>query len=59
MNKMVEVCCGSYYDCLQAYMGKADRVELNSALYMGGLTPSTFCFRVISNVPPQLSHTHL
>ncbi|MBU3144594.1 copper homeostasis protein CutC [Clostridium sp. CF012] len=37
---MVEVCCGSYYDCLQAYKGKADRVELNSALYMGGLTPS-------------------
>jgi copper homeostasis protein len=40
MNKVVEVCCGSYYDCLQAYKGKADRVELNSALYMGGLTPS-------------------
>ncbi|MGV8981490.1 copper homeostasis protein CutC [Clostridium sp.] len=40
MNKIVEVCCGSYYDCLQAYMGKADRVELNSALFMGGLTPS-------------------
>jgi copper homeostasis protein len=40
MNKIVEICCGSYYDCLQAYKGKADRVELNSALYMGGLTPS-------------------
>jgi copper homeostasis protein len=40
MNKILEVCCGSYYDCLQAYKGKADRVELNSALYMGGLTPS-------------------
>lgn len=40
MNKVVEICCGSYYDCLQAYKGKADRVELNSALYMGGLTPS-------------------
>jgi copper homeostasis protein len=40
MSKIVEVCCGSYYDCLQAYKGKADRVELNSALYMGGLTPS-------------------
>nr|WP_307487419.1 copper homeostasis protein CutC [Eubacterium multiforme] len=37
---MVEVCCGSYYDCLQAYKGNADRVELNSALYMGGLTPT-------------------
>lgn len=40
MNKIVEVCCGSYYDCLQAYKGKADRVELNTALFMGGLTPS-------------------
>lgn len=40
MNKVVEVCCGSYYDCVQAYKGRADRVELNSALYMGGLTPT-------------------
>lgn len=40
MNKIVEVCCGSYYDCLQAYKGKAARVELNSALHLGGLTPS-------------------
>lgn len=40
MNKIVEICCGSYYDCLQAHEGKADRVELNSALYMGGLTPT-------------------
>lgn len=40
MNNILEVCCGSYYDCLQAYSGKADRVELNNALYMGGLTPS-------------------
>lgn len=40
MDKIVEVCCGSYFDCVQAYKGKADRVELNSALYMGGLTPS-------------------
>lgn len=40
MKRIVEICCGSYYDCLQASKGKADRVELNSALYMGGLTPS-------------------
>lgn len=40
MSRIVEICCGSYYDCIQAYKGKADRVELNSALYMGGLTPS-------------------
>lgn len=37
---MVEVCAGSYQDCMAAYHGKADRVELNSALSVGGLTPS-------------------
>ena len=37
---IVEVSCGSYEDCYSSYLGKAQRVELNSALYMGGLTPS-------------------
>lgn len=37
---IVEVCCGSYYDAKQAFLGGADRVELNSALHLGGLTPS-------------------
>jgi Uncharacterized protein involved in copper resistance len=36
----VEVSCGSYEDCYNSYLGKAQRVELNSALYLGGLTPS-------------------
>ena len=36
----LEVCCGSYEDCINAYKGKAKRVELNSALFLGGLTPS-------------------
>lgn len=40
MKKEIEICCGSYYDCLQAMQGGAKRVELNSALHMGGLTPS-------------------
>lgn len=40
MNKVLEVCCGSYYDALQAEKGGAKRIELNSALHMGGLTPS-------------------
>lgn len=35
-----EVCAGSYQDCLAAEKGGADRVELNSALSVGGLTPS-------------------
>lgn len=37
---LLEVCCGSVEDVLQAYQGGADRVELNSCLFHGGLTPS-------------------
>lgn len=40
MKKVIEVCAGSYRDCLAAYRGGANRVELNSALSVGGLTPS-------------------
>lgn len=40
MKRIIEVCAGSYYDVVQAHLGGADRVELNSALHMGGLTPS-------------------
>jgi len=35
-----ELCCGSLDDVVQAYKGGADRVELSSALFLGGLTPS-------------------
>ena len=40
MEKIIEICCGSYEDALAAYRGGAKRIELNSALHMGGLTPS-------------------
>ncbi len=40
MEKIIEICCGSYEDALNAYHGGAKRIELNSALYLGGLTPS-------------------
>ncbi len=40
MERIVEICCGSYEDALNAYHGGAKRIELNSALYLGGLTPS-------------------
>lgn len=40
MNNLLEVCCGSFEDALQAEKAQAQRIELNSALYLGGLTPS-------------------
>lgn len=40
MKKQLEVCCGGYSDCIAAQAGQADRVELNSALYLGGLSPN-------------------
>lgn len=46
---MIEVCCGSYKDGLRAYKGGATRIELNSALYLGGLTPSVASLRLSSS----------
>lgn len=40
MKPIAEICCGSYYDGLQASRGGAGRIELNHALSLGGLTPS-------------------
>ena len=40
MESILEICCGSFSDVKTAYENGADRVELNSALYLGGLTPS-------------------
>lgn len=37
----LEICAGSLEDCLKAEKGGAHRVELNSALFLGGLTPTT------------------
>ncbi len=37
---IVEVCCGSLEDAILAEEAGADRVELNSAIFLGGLTPS-------------------
>lgn len=40
METIVEICAGSYEDCITAYMEGAKRVELNSAISVGGLTPT-------------------
>ncbi len=40
MARLLEVCCGSLDDALEAEAGGADRVELCSSLFVGGLTPS-------------------
>ncbi len=41
---LLEVCCGTYQDVLTAQAAGADRIELNSALELGGLTPSRGVF---------------
>ena len=46
MRPIVEICCGSYYDAKQAALGGAERIELNSALMLGGLTPTTATLRL-------------
>lgn len=42
----LEVCCGSYQDCLKAQAGGADRIELNAALELGGITPPLASFQL-------------
>ena len=37
---LLEICCGSAEDAVEAALGGANRVELNNSLFLGGLTPS-------------------
>lgn len=54
MNKkiLLEVCCGSADDVVQAHLGGADRVELNSSLFHGGLTPSLGSLKIAKERTP-------
>ena len=47
MSPVVEICCGSYYDARQAALGGAERIELNAALMLGGLTPTAATVRMV------------
>ena len=44
---ILEVCCGSFEDAVNAWKAGARRVELNSALHLGGLTPSASCLDLV------------
>lgn len=46
-NYLVEVCCGYAEDAIQAAKGGADRAELCSNLFQGGLTPTLGNFRAV------------
>ena len=46
-SDLFEVCAGSVQDCINAQLCGADRVELNSALHLGGLTPSLAMLRLV------------
>ena len=43
---ILEICCGSADDVIRAWQGGAHRVELNSNLFHGGLTPTVGALRV-------------
>ena len=47
MKNLLEVCAGGYFDCLEAEEGGATRVELNTALSLGGLTPTISTLKLV------------
>ena len=51
---LLEVCCGSAADAVAAWKGGAKRVELNSDLFHGGLTPTVGSLQVVKQAAPDL-----
>ncbi|MDO4941598.1 MAG: copper homeostasis protein CutC [Lachnospiraceae bacterium] len=51
----LEICCGSAEDAIAAWHGGAPRVELNSDLFHGGLTPSIGTLKIIKKTVPGLN----
>jgi copper homeostasis protein CutC len=54
----LEICTASVEDCVKAESGGADRVELNCALMLGGLTPSLGALRESSGILLQSLRIH-
>ena len=54
MKRIVEICCGSLEDAVIAQRAGADRIELNNAVFLGGLTPSLGTIKLVTenvNIP--------
>src|SRR5690625_2216105 len=49
MNSIAEICCGSLEDALRAQHAGADRIELNNAMFLSGLTPSQATIELVLN----------
>ena len=52
--RTIEVCCGSLRDAMEAQAGGAERIELCSALELGGLTPSYGLVKAVQTMCPDL-----
>lgn len=47
MENIAEICCGSLEDALTAEKAGCDRIELNNAMFLSGLTPSPGTVRLV------------
>lgn len=54
MQTLFEICCGSAEDAILAYRAGASRVELNSDLFHGGLTPTLGSLIAVKKAAPAL-----